>query len=571
MLKIPYGLSNFERIRTKNFLYVDKTRFIKKVESMDYILHLRPRRFGKSLFVDILDRYYDLASKDKFDELFGGLYIHENPTAYQNKYYILRLDFSGIENDEKEGLKKGFLRRVRIDAERFINRYKLDIQLKDVNSPAGVLDSLLEGFEALELDHKMYILIDEYDHFTNSILSGDGSEFLAVLKRGGYVRSFYEIIKKNAGSGLVERLFMTGVMSVTLDSMTSGFNIATNITTRKGFSDMMGFTADEVQDLLKLSYSNPDEPEEIVQLTSEEQTQIYNVFRENYNGYLFSEDSSIKVFNSTLIIYYLQHYLPYKLPPRSLVDANLNQSGATIESIVGLKNYEQNYKTIEEIINEKQVDGTLQSFIEIDKKFDKNDLITLLFNMGMLTIKGFDMITQFEMPNKIIENIYLQYLSVLLQRQADYTLDVARQEEAIIELGRKGEINALTALVSEFLMHTSNRNTQNFDEKYIKLTYMMILAHSNQFSVYDEFPSLQGFNDLFIQKASNSTARYEIIIELKYLKKKDTTEIKIEKELADGIGQIEKYMKDERLAKRESLKKFVVVFSGFEPVRLLEL
>jgi len=420
-------------------------------------------------------------------------------------------------------------------------------------------------------EHKIYILIDEYDHFTNSLLSGDGLEFLSVLQRGGFVRSFYEIIKSNTGIGLVERIFMTGVMSVTLDSMTSGFNIATNITTTDDFSDMMGFTADEVQNLLKLSYSNPKQSEEIVQLTNEEQAQIYDVFKENYNGYLFSEDSSIKIFNSTLILYYLKNYLRNKRSPRSLVDANLNQSGATIESIVGLKNQEQNYKIIEEIINEKQVDGTLQSFFEIDKKFDKNDLITMLFNMGMLTIKGFDMETQFEMPNKIIENVYLQYLSDLVQRLSDYTLDVAKQQVAISEVGRKGKITELTALVSEFLMQTSNRNTRKFDEKYIKLTYMMILSYSNQFSVYDEFPSLQGFNDLFIQKAPNSTARYEVLIELKYIKKSDTTDVKIEEEVVAAKRQIEKYMGDERLGRRENLKKFIVVFSGFEPVRLLEL
>ena len=189
----------------------------------------------------------------------------------------------------------------------------------------------------------------------------------------------------------------------------------------------------------------------------------------------------------------------------------------------------------------------------------------------MLTIKGFDMETLFEMPNKIIENFYFQYLSELVQEQSDYTLDIAKQQQAIAEVGRKGEINALTALVSEFLTHTSNRNLIKFDEKYIKLAYMMILAYSNQFNVYDEFPALQGFNDLFIQKVPNSTARFEILIELKYIKKGDTTEAKIEEELADGIRQIKRYMEDERIAKRESLKKFIVVFSGFEPVRLQEL
>jgi len=338
MLKIPYGLCDFERIRTKNFLYVDKTHFIEMVESMDYVLHLRPRKFGKSLFIDTLDYYYDLASEDKFDELFKGLFIHENQTPYRHKYYILRLDFSGIQNTASENLEQGFLRRVTIDAEIFINRYKLDIQLGEASSASGVLDSLLKGFRALELEYKIYIMIDEYDHFTNSLLTGDGVEFLSVLQRGGFVRSFYEVIKRNAGRGPVERIFMTGVMSITLDSMTSGFNIATNITTIKDFSDMMGFTTAEVQEILKSTYSNPRKVGEIVQLTSDEQVQIYDIFRENYNGYLFSEDSSSKVFNSTLIIYYLQHYLPHRVPPRNLVDVNLNQSGATIESIVGLKN-----------------------------------------------------------------------------------------------------------------------------------------------------------------------------------------------------------------------------------------
>ena len=379
------------------------------------------------------------------------------------------------------------------------------------------------------------------------------------------------MIKERAELGVVERVFMTGVMSVTLDSMTSGFNMVTNLTTEADFADMMGFTNDEVKDLLTLSYSRPGQAKGSVRFTDEEQAITYDIFRKNYNGYLFSEEGNVKVFNATLIMYYLRNYLPSKRIPRSLVDDNLNQSGATIASIVGLKNREQNNEIIKKVIHDKQVEGTLQPFVNIDIKFDENDLITLLFNIGMLTIKGFDMETQFEMPNKIIENIYLQYLSDWVQQQSNYTLGVDKQKQAMIELGRKGDIGALTALVSEFLMHTSPRNTMKFDEKYIKLVYMMLLTYSDQFSIYDEFPALQGFNDLLIQKAPNSTARYEVLIELKYLKKGETTQEQIEKVLLEGIHQIEKYMKDERLAKRENLKKFVVVFSGFEATRVQEL
>ena len=573
MLKIPYCISNFKQIRQQGFLYVDKTQFIEKLESVYYLLHLRPRRFGKSLFLDMLDNYYDIASRDQFDELFGGLYIHDNPTAYRNNYYILRLDFSGIENDEKEGLKKGFLRRVKNDAEIFISRYQLNIQLDDTSSPVGVLDSLLKGFKALQLKHKIYILIDEYDHFTNAVLSGDGEEFLTVLRRGGFVRSFYEIIKRNTGLGVVERFFITGVMSLTLDSMTSGFNIATNITTNENFADLMGFNADEVREILALTYAKPGQnsKEKItVQLTAAEQAETFKIFEGSYNGYLFSGRSKTKVFNSTLIMYYLSHYLHEKLPPENLIDENLNQSTTTIESIASLKNSEQNYQVIEEVVTTGQTAGTLQPAINVDKKFDKNDFITMLFNIGLLTIKGFDMLTQFKMPNKIIKDVYLQYLSELLQRRADYVLDITKQEKAIVELGRNGKITVLTELVSEFLTHTSVRNTIKFDEKYVKFVYMMILAQSNQFTIRDEYEAKQGYCDLFIQKPSNSTARYEALIEIKYLKKSETTEAKVEKALADGVAQINRYLQDERLASRESLKKFVVVFSGFEVACLHE-
>ena len=571
MLKIPYGESNFGRIRTQNYLYVDKTHFIEQLEPIDRLIHLRPRRFGKSLFISMLEAYYDVAQADKFDPLFKGLYIHENPTEYQNSYYILRFNFSGIENVKPDDLQNGFNRKVSLGIQKFISKYNLSIDCPKDQPASGILDSCMAQFKELNLPHKIYVLIDEYDHFTNALLTGDGHEFLSVLQKGGFVRSFYEVLKENSEEGVVERLFMTGVMSVTLDSMTSGFNVATNITTTTEFSDMMGFTTDEVKELLSLTYAKPGKRTKVVDLTEEEQATIYEVFKDNYNGYLFSKNSHSKVFNSTLIMHYMKNYLRSNKPPDSLVDDNLNQTGSTIESIVSLKNREQNYQAIEQIIEEGQIEGTLQPFINIDEKFDKNDLITLLFNIGMLTIKGADILTQFEMPNKIIKNIYFGYLKTLLERQSDYVLDLQKQQDAIVALGRHGDISLLNAVVSEFLSHTSNRNKINFDEKYIKLVYLMILAYTNQLDVYDEFPALQGYSDVFIQKAPNSTAKFEVLIELKYIKKSETTEAKVETKFDEGAGQIKKYMQDERLSKRESLRKYVVVYSGFDVVRMEEL
>ena len=571
MIKIPYGLSNFERIRTKNFLYVDKTHFIEKIEWGDYLMHLRPRRFGKSLFISMLESYYDIASADKFDELFKGLYIHENPTDYQNSYYMLRFDFSGIENVEKGDLQRGFVEKVSGGAQAFIDKYKFDIKLSKSTSATSVLRSLFMGFTSLNLPNKIYILIDEYDHFTNSILEGDASEFLNLLKRGGLVRPFYEEIKERAGLGIVERIFITGVMSITLDSMTSGFNIATRIMTDETFTDVMGFTEEEVKAVLGLSFSDSGKVEEVVKLTDVEQVEILNVFRENYNGYLFSKRSNIKIFNSTLIMYYLQHYVSKKYPPESLVDPNLNQSSAMIENIVGLKTPESNSELIQEIIDEIEIEGTLEPFIDIEKKFDQNDVITMLHSLGILTLKKSDYGTMFEIPNLIIKRIYLQYLSELKQRQVGYMINTRKQTLAFSEIGRTGKVAALTKIVEDILMHTSNQNALDLDEKHVKFCYFMLTHITEDFVVYDEFPSRRGYGDLFIQKANPSKAKYEVFIEFKYLTKTATNDESVEKKLQEGITQIEGYLKDKRLVNREGLRKYVIVFSGYEAVKIHEI
>ena len=571
MRKIPYGVSNFPLIRREDYLYVDKTHFIKEVEKTKTLIHLRPRRFGKSLFLSMLDSYYDLATVDKFDDLFSGLHIYESPTVNRNNYYMLRFNFSGIQNVREGDLEQGFLNKVKDGVGRFIDKYELDIHIDKSNQAADVLASLIKQFRSLKLQHKIYILIDEYDHFTNAVLAGDGEEFLALLKRGGFVRSFYEIIKENAELEVIERIFITGVMSVTLDSMTSGFNIDTNITTDKRFTDVMGFSASEVKDMLKMTFFEEGERENAVQLSLAEQGEVYEIFVDNYNGYMFSPKSDIKVFNSTLIMYFLKHYLLDKQLPESLVDKNLNQSTTTIENIVELKNPEQNYEVIRQVIQNKEVVGELQDFLDINKKFEEDDAITMLFNIGLLTIKRAGFGTVFEMPNKIIERIYYQYLSELTMKQATYHISTSRQRNALRELGEDGKIDALTKLVEGFLTHISNQNLIKFDEKYVKLIYLMLIYVTDQFKVYDEFPAGNGYIDILLEKAPASYAKYEVLIELKYIKRKETTPEVIEKKLRSGMQQIENYFQDDRISKLQNLKKFVIVFSGYEAVKVIEL
>ena len=569
MYKIPYGESNFELLRNKRFVYVDKTHFLRQLEATSKLIHLRPRRFGKSLFISMLQSYYDIATADKFDQLFKGLHVHKFPTEYKNSYYVLRFNFSGIATKDFDAIMGGFLEKVRSAVNSFISKYNLDIKIEDYSAPATILNALLSGFENLNLEHKIYILIDEYDHFTNAVLNNGLENFMSLVARGGVVRSFYEVIKEKSELGTIGRFFITGVMSVSLDSMTSGFNVATNITTEEDFADMMGFTSNEVKSILKSTFNNSKDQK--IGLTDLEQEEVYEIWKQNYNGYLFSEDSDAKVFNSTLIMYYLQKYIEKKKHPKSLVDPNLNQSGTTIKNLVELKNKNENYEVVEEIVKERVVSGNLSSFIDIDKKYDRNDFITLLFNIGLLTIKEAGFRTSFKIPNKVIESVYLQYLSELEQRRLGCKMDIHEQELALDELAEEGKITKLTAVVSEFLTNTSARNKIKFDEKYIKLIYSFIMSSTNQYFIYDEYPARQGFGDLVILKTPASYAQYELLLELKYIKQSEVTDAKINKEFEAGAQQITEYMKDKRLAQRPNLKKFVVVFTGFEVAKMEEL
>ena len=570
--KIPYGESNFEIIRTDKFFYVDKTRFIHKLEGLNKVIHLRPRRIGKSLFVSMLECYYDVARADKFDKLFNGLYIHDSPTESKNNYYVLRFDFSGIQTSDVEAINRGFFESVKSSIILFMNKYGIKIELEDVKEPAVALRKLLTQFEIMNLEHKVCVLIDEYDHFTNAELNYGLPDFMTLVERGGMVRSFYEVIKASYGSGVIRRFFITGVMSVSLDCMTSGFNIATNITTEEAFANVMGFTSDEVKKILSLTLKNTNRKK--VELTLAEQEEVYEIWKQNYNGYLFSTKSKTKIFNSTLIMYYLKMYSFNKEHLEDLVDPNLNQSGTTIKTLAELKNQEVNYEIVEEVVREGFVSGKLSKFIQIDNKYDRNDFITLLFSIGILTIKEAGMLTKFEVPNKIIEAIYFDYLQRIAEIRYNYKIDIAAQQQALLEMGERGKIDAITAHVEGFIQHLAGRTAINFNEKYIKMSYLQFLFPTTQYFVFDEFPAKLGYTDLTILKAPMSYAEYEFLIELKHVKKgkKDgTTESRVESKFTDGVRQIEEYMQDKRMQGRPNLKKFVVVFAGFEVAKLEEI
>ncbi|MBO5004817.1 MAG: AAA family ATPase [Clostridia bacterium] len=556
MRKIPYGAANFEDIRIKNAIYVDKTMYIEKLEEdidREKTIYLRPRRFGKSLFTSMLTYYYSVDTADKFEKLFKGLYIYDHPTQNKNNYYVLNLNFSGMTISEGNIIEEGkdqFYKKVRIAIESFINRYNLNIE-NEGSTAAEVLENLIVKFKKLNLPHKLYIIIDEYDNFTNAILKGNGQDFLDLVQKNGYVKSFYEVIKQKFEEGVVGRFFATGVMPVTLDNLTSGFNIATNLSTDAEFTSMIGFTHEEVKEIVK----------ELV--PAEDAEKVHKDLEANYDGYRFSKKSEEKTFNSTLVLYYLKEYIRDHNAPEQILDVNMNTSGDKIRRTVELVNREINYPIVKKLVFENEVEGSLKSVV-LDNNYSTDDLITMLFHLGYLTIKEPGVKTLFRIPNHITENIYSEYMLNWLKEQENYKIETKEIEEGIKELSKTGSIQKVVNIVQEFLKYCSTRDKENFSEKMLKHTFAMFLSLSNQFIVYGEYPAGQGFADIFIEKTSVSYSKYEAVIELKYMSKEKAKEENKEKLLSQGKEQLARYLEDKRLLQRENLKKYVVMFIGFE-------
>ena len=565
-LKVPYGEVDFKAIRTEGYLYIDKTMYIEKLEQNKKIIYTRPRRFGKSMLTNMLYYYYSLDKADEFETLFKDLYVYDHPTPYKNKYYVLAFNFSGINTDSRkplEDIEKLFNEKVADSLDLFVTRYNLGITFDNTRAASSMLFEVLTKFEKLNKQNKIYILIDEYDHFTNGMLQGNADRFLKILGDTGFVRAFYEVIKDKLeiADPPLERFFATGVAPVTLDSLTSGFNIATKLTNNPLFTAMCGLTDDEVKQAIELAG-----------IEKEMQEETFNSMKENYDGYRFSEENDIHLFNTTLVMYYLRDLSQLGRPPKKLVDGNLAATGSKIENISGLINKDANYEVLNELLLQGEITANLTEDFELDKRFNKDDFISMLFYNGYVTIKELDrMKLKFTVPNFVTQTLYASYFLQLTDVAQKYKIDTSKISDSIIQLGQYGKIDDLVARVQEFLFCCSVRDKENFNEMNLKHVFGMILSLASQFITYAEYPAGQGFADMYIQKAADSLAKYEAIVELKYLSEKDSKKANIKKLVKEAKEQLGRYLKDTRLEQKEDLKKFVIIFKGFEDYFVEEL
>ena len=401
-MKLPIGVINFKELIEQNDYYVDKTMYLEKLENTGMTLfYLRPGKFGKSLFTSMMFYYYDVKSKKLFNHLFKDTYVYQNPTKERNNYYVIKFDFSGMSSAEKsnEELEMEFKEKVVDGIRNFCIHYEKDYQLDDSLTTNQILIRFLSYFNSLEYKQKLYILIDDYDNFINAILKGNAEQFKPMI---GVVKDFYAIIKEYFGLGVIGRFFATGICPISLTTMTSGFNIAIDITDDIRFNNMLGFTHEEVNTLLSDIVLEKDREE------------IHKLIIENYGGYLFHKKASERVCNPTFVMYLLDYYQRFQTIPESLMDKNVVLNDVKMVNLLKLHDGLYYEKLVESLLKEDKIIGQLNNNFDLLVPFFEDDIISLLYYFGYLTIKkeSFGIIIYFQIPNKVISNLIQNELTI---------------------------------------------------------------------------------------------------------------------------------------------------------------
>jgi hypothetical protein len=561
MIKIPYGLSHYPSLVEGGFHFVDKTPFIEKLEKLDarYLFFLRPRRFGKSLFVSVLHHYYGLEYKDKFPVLFGKYYIGQHPTPLANQYFVLSLEFSRIDSKTEESTYSGFLKNVKNSIADFFAAYKTFFSKKKQDevlretAPESMLKALFSLVSTNEPDRKIYLLIDEYDHFANEILAFRHQDFLNAVGQNGFVRKFYETIKTATGQGVVARIFITGVSPLTLDSMTSGFNISTSLTLNPHFEGMMGFTQAETEVILRG-----------IVLPNDQFTAVFEDLQKWYDGYAFHWQGKEHFYNPDMVLYFADHYLQHGAYPEKMLDVNIASDYGKLRQLFRFGNREEaNLRVMDALLTDESVAAMLTPQFNFERGFTRDDFISLLFYQGMLTVRGKQLDGwQFRIPNAVIRTLYFDYFAQILKERAALSDSMLDPSTVLYPFYLNNDPKPLLALVETTLKRLSNRDNVYFSEKHLKAIFAAFLNLSKAYLIKSEPEFERGYADLLLTRRPPIEAPFQFLIELKYLKKEEAD--KLDDTCQDARLQIRRYLATDEIKSLDHLKAWLFVFAGTE-------
>lgn len=561
MIRIPYGISDYRTMVREGYFYEDRTAYLQTLEKWDspYLIYLRPRRFGKSLWLSVLRYYYGMQHKNEFEKLFGHTYIGKNKTKLANTYMVLSFDFSGINTASEQGVLEGFLSSIQKGLMNFFDDYSSHIsieQQKTILNQKEASDALRLLFGYLystRIESQIYIVIDEYDHFSNELIAFNFDHFNTIISRNGYVRKFYETIKIGTGQGIVGRMFITGVAPITIDSLTSGFNIAKNISLNPTFHQLTGFDEKEVSNILAgVEMTTADIPETVKDL------------RLWYNGYSFSQKIKEKVYNPNMVLYFAHEYKEVKMYPRTMLDVNIASDYSKIQKLFNIQGKSENFLLVlTELLENGEVVSSLTEQYNFERGFTRDDLVSLLFYMGFLTIKSENLSRfTFGFPNYVIKKLYADYFFNSILGKAQLPFDNTPVNNAIVEMATNGNPTAFFEQVKLVLKYFSTRDKAHFNENSLKAIIISLLHQQNFFFIHSEYETEWTYMDVFLEAIRGQKPNFEVAMELKYAPKggKMATAT-LFKQAAE---QLQMYLNTPKFNTRTHIKAFVVVVVGYK-------
>ena len=465
---IPYGDASFETFNKENVAFVDKTEYINILDKLNtkYPILLRPRRFGKTTFVKMLLCFYDISYKDKYDEIFKGTKILEMNLPSHNTYHVIKFDFSGISGTDTVSLITNFNHKLAEAFTNFNRRYPdFNFNCEQVElSPSAFIGKFFSHYEMYAKAKNLYILIDEYDNFANDVLSNDRDLFKTITQSNGFLKDFYKTIKTFTNT-VVAKTFITGVSSVSLDSLTSGFNIAENVTCDPNLNEFAGFTKDDLIGLI----------EKLVETKAFNTTAeaIAENMRKAYNGYAFSQIAKNTLFNSSMCLKYLKYINTYHTlaNPEDIVDIACAYDASKIADIF---KYSQEY-ILNEIIddyyndNEFIIDRLSESInLNLIENYDKTTVLSLLYYLGYLTISPCDDLDEVHLvcPNRIMKNVFRRCFTYELVNETQEEKSLAFNLENILQ--GSSDLTDFMDSVSKYLsLRTTNQHLLHMTEAYL--------------------------------------------------------------------------------------------------------
>jgi len=587
MLKFPYGISDFYQIITENYLYVDRTDRIPVLEEAGKtLLLLRPRRFGKSLLLSMLENYYDVNKAAEFDRLFGGLAIGRQPTPLRNRYLILRWDFSDVAphpdiHQMQQNLFDHINDRIKLFAQRYAHLFKTEIEISDENA----MISFRAALRAVETTpYKLYLLIDEYDNFANEILMGgrvrNQERYESLVFSESAFKSIFKSMKAGAAGFGVDRMMIVGVSPMVLHDVTSGFNIAKNIYFREDLTDLCGFTEGEIAHLLQQATRECKLPPEKI-------TEALELMRTFYNGYCFSDEDGGLVYNPTATLFFLEHLNRTCAYPRRLLDSNLAPDYQKISYIAHLPNGEQ-------VILDALDEAAPLSVTELQDRFGVREMLaesntttfmtSLLYYLGVLTLGGVTETGELilRIPNLVIHGLYATKLAELLLPEAR---DRDEAQSAAKVLYHQGNPQPLCTFIEQQLFPIfDNRDYIQANELTVKTAFLTLLFNDT-FYVMDSEPALaRTYADLtmILRPEMRRFQLLDLLLEFKFVKLSELeqsgvavqqmdqatllTLAPIRAKMAEAQTQLQRYrpILAKKYGDRLRLRTYAVVAVGFE-------